>query len=250
MKIAIVTGASSGMGREFVIQMSEKLSYLDEIWVIARRRERLLELSKQINIKTRIFDINLCNRDEKELLIAALSNIKPKVCMLVNCAGFGYLSDFMDADKEKWSQMINLNCVALTELTHEVVPFMPSNARIINLASSAAFLPQAGFAVYAAGKSYVLSFSRALNKELQPRNISVTAVCPGPVDTEFFETADPGNNMMFIKKLFIAKPDKVVALALKDAHYRKEMSVYGPGMKIFLVLTKVLPHGLIFKFIP
>ena len=121
---------------------------------------------------------------------------------------------------------------------------MKQGGRIIQLASSAAFLPQPKFSVYAATKSYVLSFSRALNEELRKHKIYVTAVCPGPVDTEFFDRAEKGADTLFIKKLVMARPEKVVAKALLDARNKKEISVYGLLMQLFYVMSKILPHKL------
>ena len=122
---------------------------------------------------------------------------------------------------------------------------MHKGTRIINLASAAAFCPQAKFAVYAATKSYVLSFSRSLAAELKEKGIFVTAVCPGPVDTLFFEVSGqlPGG----LKEAVMADPVQVVKQALIDAKYKKEVSVYGTAMKGAEAATKVLPHGMILK---
>ena len=146
--------------------------------------------------------------------------------------------------------MAALNCVALTAVTRLVLPFMEPNSRIIQFASSAAFLPQPGFAVYAATKSYVLSFSRALNQELRKRKICVTAVCPGPVKTEFFDIAEEtGNKIPIYKMIVMADPVKVVRKAIADAEAGKELSIYGAAMKAFWILTKIMPHGLLLPWI-
>ena len=145
--------------------------------------------------------------------------------------------------------MIDLNCHALTEMTYFCIPYMKKNSRIIQLASSAAFLPQPDFAVYAASKSYVYSFSRALARELAPRKIYVTAVCPGPVDTPFFDIAEKSGSMLGIKKLTIAKADKVVRQAIADSYKKKENSVYSRVIRSFELLAKVVPHSVILKMI-
>ena len=119
---------------------------------------------------------------------------------------------------------------------------MPKHSRIIQFASAASFLPQPGFAVYAATKSFVLSYSRALNAELRSRDIAVTAVCPGPVRTEFFDIAETTGKIPLYKRLAMADPVKVVRLALYDSMVGKSVSVYGPLMKAFYVLCKALPH--------
>ena len=129
-----------------------------------------------------------------------------------------------------------------------VLPYMAKKSRIIQLASAAAFLPQPRFAVYAATKSYVLSFSRALNRELADTGIRVTAVCPGPVRTEFFDLAEQTGTIPLYKKLVMADPVKVVEKAFRDSLAGKSISVYGGAMKGFQVLAKVMPHEFLLKF--
>ncbi len=248
MNIAIVTGASSGMGREFVFQIANRYPKLDEIWVIARRKDRLLNLTKKVPVNLRIFDMDLSDEKELKELECVLSDEKPNVRMLVNSAGFGFLADFTEEKWDTWGGMIDLNCKSLSRVTYMVLPYMKKGARIINLASSAAFVPQPGFNVYAAGKAYVLSFSRALHAELKKRQITVTAVCPGPVRTDFFKVADPNHSTRFFKKLIIAEPRNVVFKALDDARLNKDVSVYGNTMKIFCILCKVFPHRLFIDF--
>jgi hypothetical protein len=115
------------------------------------------------------------------------------------------------------------------------------------MASSAAFLPQPNFAVYAATKSYVLSFSRALNQELRKKQIYVTAVCPGPVDTPFFDIAEKTGNTLAVKKLTITRADLVVEQAIRDSYHKHEKSVYGPYIRAFEVLAKTVPHRAILE---
>ena len=124
---------------------------------------------------------------------------------------------------------------------------MADNGRILQFASSAAFLPQPRFAIYAATKSFVLSYSRALNVELKSRRICVTAVCPGPVKTEFFDTAGAFSQIPLYKRLSMADPVKVVRKAIRDSAAGRSVSVYGPLMKLFSFFAKLLPHSLILK---
>ena len=144
--------------------------------------------------------------------------------------------------------MVDLNCRALIAMTHISLPYMTYPSNIINMASSAAFMPQPSFAVYAATKSLVLSFSRALNQEMAGMGVTVTAVCPGPVDTEFFDRAQVYAQMIPVKKYFLVKPEDVVRKALTDAYHGKEMSVYGVAMNAFRGLTSVIPTSVILKF--
>ena len=214
------------MGWECAIRLWEQFPGLDEIWAVGRRKERLVKLEEKVNIPVRKFVLDLSQEKEREILKAELERLKPQVKFLVNAAGFG-------------------NCTALTAVTTMVLPFMSQNSRILQFASSAAFLPQPGFAVYAASKAYVLSYSRALNRELKGRKIFVTAICPGPVRTEFFDIAQTTGEIPLYKKLVMAAPGKVVAKAIRDSIAGREISVYGLFMNAFWILAKVFPHSLI-----
>lgn len=250
MRIAIVTGASSGMGREFVYQISEKYKSLDEIWVIARRLDKLVELSEDIDsVKIRPLKYDVSDEADMIRFKLLLMQEKPQVRVLVNSAGYGVIGSFVEVGEDN-AGMCKVNCFGLTKLLDLVLPYMTcSRGNIFNLASSAAFLPQPSFATYAATKSYVLSLSRALNKELRNRNITVTAVCPGPVKTEFFDIAEKHTSVKLYKKLGMANAKKVVELALKDGFHDRSVSVYGGLMKVFRILSKILPHEFMIKFI-
>ncbi len=242
MKIAVVTGASSGIGREFAVQIAGKYGKMDEIWLIARRKERLIELEKELRIPVRVFAMDLTKDEDIKSFDKCLEELKPDIKLLVNCAGYGRTGRFDELDIHEQCGMIDLNCKALTLFTGLCLPYISSHSRIINAASAAAFAPQPGFNVYAASKAYVLSYSRALNVELRNRRITVTAVCPGPVDTEFFSVA--GEKAMRLK---YSAPEKVVAKAIKDAALGNEISVYGVTMKMAEAAAKVLPHKVIMK---
>lgn len=244
-KIAIVTGASSGIGREFTIQIADRFSGIDEIWVVARRKGRLMELSKEVPSKLKIISADLSSRDDRELIAKKLEEESPSVRILINSAGYGKIGNVGDIDRKTEAGMVAVNCEALCEITSMVLPYMPDKSRIIQMASAAAFMPQPKFAVYAAGKAFVLSYSRALNEELKPRKICVTAVCPGPVKTEFFDIAETEDKIPLYKKVIMARPEKVAARAVKDSLAGKTISVYGFTMKSFRVLCKLLPHKLL-----
>ena len=258
--IIIITGASSGMGREFVRQVDTRFSKVDELWLIARRKEKLNEIAASCKHKCRVLAYDLCDRQAQEELAELIANEQPQITMLINSAGYGVLGPFCNTQSKQdfkaatesnqsaradQTGMVDLNCAALTYMTHLCIPYMKRGGRIIQLASSAAFLPQPKFAVYAATKSYVLSFCRALNEELRKQHIYVTAVCPGPVDTEFFERAEKGADRLFIKQFVMAKPDKVVKKALLDSRNKKEMSIYSLPMQAFYIMSKILPHKFI-----
>lgn len=246
MKIAVVTGASSGLGREFARQISARYSKFDEIWLIARRTERLEEVADEIKLTSRVISLDLSSKDELMALKELLEENAPDIKLLVNCAGYGKSGSFDEFGYDEQLGMIDINCRALTAVTKLCLPYISSNSRIIELASAAAFMPQPDFAVYAATKSYVLSFSKAINKELKPKKITVTAVCPGPVDTEFFDIA--GKNVKLLKRMVMAKPENVVEQAIKDAALGNELSIYGRTMKLAHVAGRFLPHRLLMKF--
>ena len=246
MRIAIVTGASSGIGREFVCQISRCIKNLDEIWVVARRADRLEELKNRLPVYVRVFAGDMEDYLIYRQVENRLENQNPDVRLLVNAAGFGKMGtveEIAKEDKKLQLRMIDLNCRGLTEMTTTCLPYMGKGSRIINVASAAAFCPQSGFDVYAATKSYVLSFSRGLGKELEKKEISVTAVCPGPVDTEFFNVA--GTNDSLMKKSVMTTASSVVRQALIDAKERHDISVCGFPMKAAYIASKLLPHRLI-----
>ena len=243
--IVIITGASSGIGKEFAYQIDPYFEGIDEIWLIARSRERLQEVADSLQHRTRIFAMDITNEAQIEQLTDTLEEHHACIRMLINCAGYGLLGAFSKvAAKDVKGQlgMVRLNCEALTHMTHCCLPYMKKGSRIIQLASSAAFLPQPGFAVYAATKSYVHSFSRALGEELRPKGIYVTSVCPGPVDTPFFDIAEKTGSTLGVKKFTLVSAQRVVKLALKDSYHKRPMSVCSLPIQAFWVLAKCLPH--------
>ena len=249
MKIVMVTGASSGIGAEFVRQLDQSFSRIDEIWMIARNVKKMEEISSALQNRARIISLDLQKEEERNKLKILMEVENPTVCMLVNCAGFGLMGDFEQLDMEEQLNMVELNCKALTAVTYMAIPYMIRNGRILQLASAAAFVPQAHFAVYAATKSYVLSFSRALQEELIPKEIFVTAVCPGPVDTPFFERAETNGQTLALKKNFSVSAEWVVRDALIAAKKRKTVAVCSVPMKLFRILCKIVPHGWILEIV-
>lgn len=249
MKIALITGASSGMGREAAVQIADRLAGIEEIWLVARRRDRLEELEGRLPARFRCFAADVTSEEDRERLREALEAEKPEVKILVNAAGFGKIGRVGELEEDTECAMVRLNCEALCAVTHLALPYMSPNSRILQFASSAAFLPQPKFAVYAATKAFVLSYSRALGAELRGRDIYVTAVCPGPVDTEFFDIAETTGQIPLYKRLVMANPRKVVRKALTDSYMGRSVSVYGVAMKAFRVLCKALPHELVMSIL-
>ena len=245
MNVAIITGASSGMGRRMAIEIKNRIPNIQEYWLFGRRKERLKALKKTLRKPCRLFDEDLTANDFLSKYKKLLSGEKPNIIFLVNAAGFGKIGSIRDLGLKDQLSMIDLNVRALTGICKLSLPYMSDNSRIINFASSAAFLPQPAFAVYAAGKSYVLSFSRSLNEELHGSGCHVTAICPGPVKTEFFDIAETTGRIPFYKYLFMADPKKVCRKALIDSVNKSDISVYGAGMKLVMFLSKITPVPLI-----
>lgn len=242
--IALVTGASSGIGREFVCQMASGYPSLDEIWVIARRSDALQTLQDEIPWKNlRILPLDLTVEADLEALERKLKKEHPCIRILVNSAGCGKNGPVETQDWRDACRMLDVNCRALTAVTMLCLPYLRKKSRIIQVDSGSAFLPQPGFAIYAASKSYVLSFDQALGAELKRRGISVTSICPGPVDTEFFQNG--GISLSPIKKCFLSKPNRVVRRALFDAQAGKNLSLYGVSMRMVWLGAKVVPQRLL-----
>lgn len=249
MKIAIITGASSGIGQEFAIQIDALFKdKLDEIWLIARNEERLNELSNLLLIKTRKIVMDVTDSLKQEEYRKLLSIGNPEVCMCVLSAGFGYQGEFTKMPAEPQIEMIHCNCTALTRMVYDTLPYMRKNGRMLFMASAAAFTPQARFSVYAATKAYVLSLGRALNRELEERGITVTCVCPGPVDTAFFDTAETYAKGKSIKKLTMVSPQLVVREALAASKAKKDLCIPGIIMKLVYPFTRILPHHVLLRF--
>lgn len=247
--IIIITGASSGIGQEFALQIDTAFSNIDEIWLIARREDRLMEVARVMEHTTRLIVMDVTDEYAMDDFEELLEESDVVVRMLINAAGFGLMGSFEDIPLEDQLDMLLVNCEAVTKMTYLCLPYMARGSRIIQMASGAAFLPQQDFAVYAATKSYVLSLSRALNKELAYRGIVVTAVCPGPVNTEFFDIAEQYGSTLAIKKLTMISAEKCVSDALRASYHKKSMEVPGIPMKAFLIATKLLPQEAILRLV-
>ena len=244
MKIAVVTGASSGMGREFVKQLDAACEF-DEIWVIARRRDRLESLANEVRSKIRPICLDLSVRESFNEYAALLAEEKPEVSVLVNGSGFGKFGPFSEMDLDEQLAMIDLNDKALVAITYMTLPYMGEGGQIYQIDSLSSFQPVPYINVYAATKAFVLSFSRALNVELKRRGIRVLAVCPGWVRTEFFDRAVTDDTITYYNRYFDA--DEVVARAIRDMRKGKDVSICGFSIRAQVLLTKLLPHRWVMK---
>ena len=240
MKIAVVTGASSGIGAEFVTCL-DKDEHFDEIWVIARRRNRLESIEAKAKVRAVPMDLTCDSSfDEYARLLQELS---PEVAVLVNAGGFGYFGAFEDGDINEQLKMIDLNDRALVAMTYITLEYMKQGGRIYNMGSMSAIQPVPYINVYGATKAFVVSFSRALNVELQSRGIRVMAVCPYWVKTEFFETAVRDDTVSNFNRFYT--PQQVVAAAIADMKKGRDVSFYGIGTRLQRLAVKLLPHRLV-----
>lgn len=243
MNIAIITGASSGMGREFVRRLSEIHSY-DEIWVIARRRERLEELAKEIKTPVRAIPLDLTKNESYEELKNLLETEKPEVKTLVNASGFGVFEKFENIPLDKQIGMIDLNSKALMAVTFIVMPYLKKGSEVYQIGSLSSFQPVPYIATYGATKAFVLSFTRAVNAEYKKNGIKMMAVSPGWVKTEFFDTAVVDESVItYYNQFFTA--EQVVTRAIKDMRRGKDVSVVGPMIRAQVLVAKLLPHRLV-----
>lgn len=248
MKIAVVTGASSGMGREFALQLSEYIA-VDEIWVIARRVEALEGLKGQVPVRVRAMQLDLCDSGSFDVYAAALEAEKPDVKLLVNAAGFGKFGAYHKVSPQDDCRMIDLNCKALVMMTRLTLPYMQQGSHILQLDSLSAFQPVPYITTYGATKAFVLSYTRSMNQELKPRGIRMMAMNPGWVKTEFFNHAFQTNGdgeVQYFNRLYEAKD--VVATGLKDLYRsRKDYSVHGLPVRNQVRLVKLLPHSIVMR---
>ena len=258
-KIAIITGSSSGIGKAFTeLLANDKGEFykapFDEIWAVARRADALDELAHSITgVKVVPVVADLASDSGIKTVEDKLKSEEPVVGLLINSAGMGIKGRVMDKPSEALSNTIAINCSALSSLIRITVPYMKNEGErpaIINIASSAGFLPQPNFAAYAASKSYVISFSRAMSYELKPLGITVTAICPGPVRTDFQRRATEGKETDFTdwRKNFVADPVKLAKASLKASRRGRRMISYPFSQKLLHLASKIIPISWILCF--
>lgn len=241
MKIAIVTGASSGLGRAYA-QRLDRREELDELWLIARREERLQELADSLEHDCRILALDLTGRESVELLGDLLEEEKPQLEYLVCAAGFGKFGRAEDLTGAETEDMIALNCCAAVELTRVCIPWLTRGSHVLEVASCAGFLPLPGMNLYAATKAFLLSYTRALGEELKGRGVKVTAVCPYWIKTEFMAVARDTANPEAVRSTPLAmRPEAVSAWSLTMNEKGAPVVTCGPVSALLRVGGKVIP---------
>ncbi len=248
MDIAIITGASSGLGKEYVYAINERYSGLDEIWVVARREDRLSEIKASLGEKIRVVPADITKSEDILKISNLLAETSANVKLLINNAGFGKIGDFKCLPTEQNAGMIRLNCEALTVVTATVLPYMKKGGKIINISSIASFAPNTRLAVYSSTKAFVMSLSRAMRVELKPYGINVLSVCPGPMDTEFLPVANilKGTSRTF-DTLPRVKPKNVAIGSLKASDKNRAVYTNHILYKVYRILGKLLPHSIVMK---
>lgn len=248
MKIAVITGASAGLGIELLRQIGEFYPEIEEYWIIARSRDKLEAAAKEASRPCRIIPLDLTLDESYDRLAAEAKENAPEVRLLINNAGCGYLGNVGEGELENQTRTVDLNLRGLTAVTHILIPYMSKGARIINISSIASFCPNPRMTVYSASKAYVTAFSLGIGEELRERGITSTAVCSGPMDTEFIYLGGIKGNSKMFDMLPYCDPKKVAKGSLKAA--RRGRSVYTPRgfFKLYRVLAKILPVKLMIKF--
>lgn len=246
MDVAVITGASSGLGREYLSQIITHGPRTDEIWLIARRKERLQELADRYpDVNIRCVALDLQQEESFRTYAELLKQTNATVRLLINNAGYGKLGEFAKGSCEEQTGMVDLNCRALTAMTSLSLPHMTRGSMILNVCSIAAFAPTPRMTVYCSTKAYVYSFSKSLRRELRREGIRVMAVCPGPMSTEFLEVADITGRSKTFQRLPYCDPKVVACVSLR--RLRKGKGVYTNRLffKFYRVLAKLLPHNLV-----
>ncbi len=247
---ALITGASAGIGREFALQLASRAKL---IVLVARRRDRLEELCSQLThrnpqLKILIRESDLSDIDSPGWLFESLQAENVLVDLLINNAGLGDHGHFATSDRQRVREMLAVNVTALTILTRLFLPGMIDRKRgaILNVSSTAGFVPLGGFAVYAATKAYVTSFSEGIRSELRGTGVTVTALCPGPVDTEFSEVArrSPTSRQKKAPTFLHVPVEKVVRSALDAVENDKPLIIPGFFMKLAMLLARITPAPL------
>jgi short-subunit dehydrogenase len=248
LRLAFITGASSGLGRAFCLELDRRDDF-DMFYLVSRRRDLLEELANNLRHPVRLFPGDVTDPAWQAELADDLadSSTRPLIKYLVQSAGMGRAGLAADLGQAN-ADTVRLNCLALTQMIQLTLPYMDKGSHIFNIASVAAFMPQHGFASYAASKAYVLSYSRALHSELKAKGISCMAVCPNPMETEFLTKSGQSAQVKGFKRLGVESPENVCRKALRKLDRGKDVSLSNGAARLVLALSKLLPHRLVLWF--
>lgn len=248
MSMAIITGASSGLGREYALAIAAQHPGINEIVLIARRADRLEALAEQLQGKAVVLALDLTLPESRVRLSSFLKERQADVGLLINNAGFGLMGPVAGLDPEAQANMVALNCGALTAVTAIVLPYMKRGAAVINVCSIASFVPTPNMTVYCSTKAYVLSFSKSLREEQKKSGVNVLAVCPAPMDTEFLDVAGITGKSKTFDLLPRVSPKAIAEISLRKAFIGRAVYTNRFMYKLYRVLGKLLPHNLLMPF--
>lgn len=240
-RIALITGGSSGLGREFAVQI-DAMQVVDEIWLVARKEEALKAVAATLSTPARTVVADLTSKADITSIVSTLNAEQPRVSYLVNAAGFGKFGDWQTISDEAVDAMIDLNCRGLVDMTRAALPSMDRGSRIIEVASAAAFVPLPHMNVYAATKAFVLRYTRALRWELHGTGITATALCPTWVKTGFEKVARTSGGAHDVGHLFGEQSASTVvrrALCANKAHLA--VACASPQSAALRLIGKVVP---------
>lgn len=236
-KIAILTGATGGLGKAFINELLKE--DIDKIWAIGRSSEKLEELSKEYTDKIFPIQCDLTNEEETKKIFNLLEEYKPDVKYLINNAGMAKMGKIVNFTEDETSNMIEINCKTPALICSYTIPYMNKGAKILNISSASSFQPNPYIAIYSATKVFLRSYTRSLNYELKERGITATAVCPGWIDTDMIRKENNGKKIKFYG---IVSADKVARKAMKDSKRGKDMSVCTLFVKYEHLWSKLLPQ--------
>lgn len=245
-RIAIITGASTGLGREFVKIIKERPD-IDEIWAIARHQDKLEKLRRQMGRKIRPISMDVSKRTRIEELGMMLSEGGIEVRYLINNAGYAKFCSYSDLSVAESLNMIDLNIGGVVAMGLVCIPYMPRGSHIINIASQAAFQPLPYQNLYSSTKAFVRNYTRALNIELKDRGITATAVCPGWLKTDLYARANIGASKATRRFYGMNTPDKVAKKATADADRGRDISIYSFYVNFCHIGAKLLPQRIMMK---
>ncbi len=246
MDICVLTGASSGLGEEILRTLQNNIT-VDEVWIISRNENKLNELKSKHDFNIKVLAYDLTIEDNIIKYRDLLDEIKPNIKYLFNVSGYGKFGDFAKLDLSIWENMINLNIKSLVDMTYYSLKYMEKGSHILNVSSMASFVPLPYLSVYSASKSFVKSFTLAINKELKPRGIKACALCPLWTKTNFINVAKEQDDKTITNFGKMYEKEYVIKVMWKKMKKNKDLIVPGKYAKLLSICFKFLPHNLVMK---
>ena len=244
MSWAIITGASSGIGKEFARRIKET-GRVDRYLLIARRKEKLEDLARELGEGAEVLSADLAKPEGIEAVRAYLAEHTPSVRYLINAAGYGVFGDYTQVSEADTVGMIDLNVKALVLISHMVIPYMEKGSNLLEVGSASVFTPLPGFNIYASSKAFVYHYAQALAYEVKPRGIRVTVFCPGWVETDFFDRAENEKSVGPKNKKPMLTVGYVVRCAMRAMEKGKILCTCNWFTKMQHLFSKILPNRLL-----